>query len=179
MVSGFPSPVIVGTSGTVTVTAEDQFGNIDNSGPDDFNGTVTITSSDTHATLPGPSALTNGIGSFNVTLNTAGTQSITAASGSIMGTQAKITAKPATPTITWNTPAPIAYFMPVSSTQLNATANWTVGGSQGNRAGNVYLHAGGRDDAGGRDPNPLGHVHADRQHRLYHCDGERPGHRAA
>ena len=35
---------------------------------------------------------------------------------------------PATPTITWANPAPITIDMPLSSTQLDATASWTVGG---------------------------------------------------
>src|SRR5208337_440387 len=84
--------------GAVTVRAEDQFGNVDNSGPNAFNGTVTITSSDNQATLPSPAALSNGTGSFNVTLKTAGTQSITAASGSITGSQSNITVNPAAAT---------------------------------------------------------------------------------
>jgi hypothetical protein len=98
VVSGFPSPVTAGTAGTVTVTAEDQFGNVDSSGPNAFNGTVTITSSDGQAALPGPAALSNGSGSFNVTLKTAGPQSITATSGALTGSQANITVNPAAAT---------------------------------------------------------------------------------
>jgi hypothetical protein len=94
VVSGFPSPVTAGTPGTVTVTAEDPFGNVDNSGPNAFNGTVTLTSSDLQAILPGPAALTDGTGNFNVTLKTAGPQSITATSGGLTGSQAGITVNP-------------------------------------------------------------------------------------
>jgi parallel beta-helix repeat protein len=95
VVSGFPSPVIAGTAGMVTVTAEDQFGNVDDSGPNVFNGTVTLTSSDGQAALPVPAALNNGSGSFNVTLKTAGSQSITATSGGLTGSQSGVTVNPA------------------------------------------------------------------------------------
>ena len=40
-----------------------------------------------------------------------------------------VTVSPATPTITWPTPTAITYGTPLSSTQLDATAGWTVGGS--------------------------------------------------
>ena len=50
----------------------------------------------------------------------------------------------ATPTITWNTPAPIAYFTPLSGTQLDAAASWTVAGSLGTVAGTfTYTPAAG------------------------------------
>ncbi len=41
----------------------------------------------------------------------------------------RLTVTPATPTISWSNPAPIAYFTPLSGTQLDAAACWTVGGS--------------------------------------------------
>ena len=84
----------------------------------------------------------------------------------------------ATPTITWNTPAPITYFTPLSGTQLNAAASWTVAWQPGDRGRIVHLHAGGRDRADGRDQNSLSHVRADRQHRLYRGDGDRTDHGA-
>jgi hypothetical protein len=95
VVSGFPSPVVAGTQAAVTVTAEDPYGNVDSFGPNVFNDTVTLTSSDNQATLPSPAALSNGSGSFNVTLKTAGAQSITATSGSLTGSQSGITVNPA------------------------------------------------------------------------------------
>jgi hypothetical protein len=91
VVSGFPSSVTAGSANSVTVTAEDQYGNTATS----FSGTVTITSSDGKAVLPSPGKLTNGVGSFSVTLETAGTQSITAsASGVTSGSQIGITVIP-------------------------------------------------------------------------------------
>ena len=86
VVSGFPSPTIAGVAHFVTVTAKDQYGNVATA----FSGTVTITSSDLAATLPPVDPLTNGVGSFSVTLKTSGTQSITATSGSVSGSQVGI-----------------------------------------------------------------------------------------
>jgi mucin-19 len=40
-----------------------------------------------------------------------------------------LTVNPATPTFSWSNPAPIAYFMPLSGTLLDAVASWTVGGT--------------------------------------------------
>jgi hypothetical protein len=92
VVSGFPSSVTAGSGNSVTVTAEDQYGNTVTS----FAGTVTISSSDSKAVLPSPGTLTNGVGSFSVTLETAGTQSITAsATGVTSGSQTSITVNPA------------------------------------------------------------------------------------
>ena len=55
-----------------------------------FSGTMIITSSDLAATLPAAGSLTNGVGSFSVTLKTSGTQSIIATSGSVSGSQVGI-----------------------------------------------------------------------------------------
>jgi MBG domain (YGX type)/Right handed beta helix region len=48
---------------------------------------------------------------------------------------ALINVVPATPTITWANPAAITYGTALSSTQLDATASWTVGGKSVNVAG--------------------------------------------
>jgi len=89
IVSDFPSPVTNGTAGNVTVTATDSGGNTATS----YTGTVTITSSDAAAILPANAALINAVGSFTVTLKTAGTQSITATDtiSMITGAQTDIT----------------------------------------------------------------------------------------
>jgi hypothetical protein len=94
VVTGFPSPVTAGKAGSFTVTAQDAYGNTTPA----YAGTVTFTSSDGQASLPGSATLTGGTGSFTATLKTAGTQSITVIdsnSGSITGTQAGITVSPA------------------------------------------------------------------------------------
>jgi predicted RNA methylase len=90
IVAGFPSPATAGTAGTFTVTAKDPYGNTATG----YAGTLHFTSSDSQATLPANSTLTNGTGSFSATLQTAGTQSITATdtvTASITGTQSGIT----------------------------------------------------------------------------------------
>ena len=74
VVSGFPSFTTAGAAHTITVTAKDAYGNVATG----YSGIVKITSSDSAAVLPANSGLTNGAGSFVVTLETAGIQSITA-----------------------------------------------------------------------------------------------------
>jgi hypothetical protein len=58
----------------VTVTAQDQFGNTATS----YSGRLHFTSSDTRALLPADATLAQGQGEFRITLNTAGSQTITA-----------------------------------------------------------------------------------------------------
>ncbi len=66
-----------GTAGggqTITVTAYDQYGNVATG----YDGTVAFSSTDHQAVLPADAMLANGVGTFPVTLDTAGAQSITA-----------------------------------------------------------------------------------------------------
>lgn len=79
-----------GTPANFTVTAKD--------GADDtvttYNGTVKFTSTDGQAVLPANSTLVNGVGSFNVTFKTAGSQTVTATdtvSSTIHGTSNGVT----------------------------------------------------------------------------------------
>ena len=105
-----PSSATAGTAFTVTVTAEDDFGNVD----EEYGGTVSFSSSDSSASLPSDSELSDGSSSFSVTLNTTDYQTITATdtsdddidgtSDSIWVTAAAVTpvttATPATPAAT-------------------------------------------------------------------------------
>jgi hypothetical protein len=95
-VSGFPSSVTAGTTASITVTALNTDGSV-NTG---YSGTVHFTSSDPKAVLPADSTLTNGTGTFSVTLKTAGTQSITATDSSnhLTGSESSITVNPAAAT---------------------------------------------------------------------------------
>ncbi len=91
--ANFPSPDPAGTKGTVTVTAEDQYGNIAGNGPNQYEGTVDLVSTDAKtAGLPASYTFTaNDAGTHtftNVILETSGSQSITAtdsANNSVVG----------------------------------------------------------------------------------------------
>ena len=94
VVSGYPSEVTAGTAGSVTVTAQDAFGNTASG----YTGTVSFSSTG-QAALPANYTFTtgangdNGTHTSSVTLTTAGTQSITAsdiATPGITGTQYNI-----------------------------------------------------------------------------------------
>ena len=64
----------IGSPFNITVTAMDAFGNTVTS----YSGTVHFASSDGHAVLPGDSTLSGGAGTFSVTLNTSGGETISA-----------------------------------------------------------------------------------------------------
>lgn len=70
-----------GTAFTITVSVLDGSGAVFTK----FIGTVHFISSDGQAVLPADSTLTNGTGTFSVTLKTAGNQTITATTGSLTG----------------------------------------------------------------------------------------------
>jgi MBG domain/Bacterial Ig-like domain (group 3)/Putative Ig domain len=69
-----PPSSYAGSPFNFTVTAFDLYGNIATG----YTGTATFTSTDGAATLPAPSVLTAGVGTFPATLKTAGSQTITA-----------------------------------------------------------------------------------------------------
>jgi hypothetical protein len=90
IVTGFPSPASAAVARNFTITAMDPYGNIATG----YTGMVHFSSSDAQAVLPPDSTLTNGTGQFSATLNTAGTQSLTATDStntSLSGTQSGIT----------------------------------------------------------------------------------------
>jgi hypothetical protein len=69
-----PATATAGVAFSITVTARDAFGNTATG----YAGTVHFTGTDPAAVLPADSTLTNGVGTFNATLKTAGTQALTA-----------------------------------------------------------------------------------------------------
>ena len=92
--SGFPTTTIAGVAQTITVTALNANGTV-NTG---YTGTVTFNSSDSQAGLPSNftfPAADDGVATFTVTLDTAGSQSIMATDGTISGTESGITVTPA------------------------------------------------------------------------------------
>jgi uncharacterized protein (TIGR03437 family) len=86
------TPVTAGSATTVTITAQD----VNNNTFSAYAGTVQLTSSDGQAVLPSNSTLTSGVGTFMVTLKTAGTETVTATDtvSSITGTSNSITVNP-------------------------------------------------------------------------------------
>jgi ELWxxDGT repeat protein len=94
--TGFPSPITAGTTGSLVVTAVDPYGNRTTG----YTRSVRFTSSDAKAVLPGNYTFTAadaGTHTFSVVLKTAGTQSLTAtdtANAAIVGAQS-VTVNPA------------------------------------------------------------------------------------
>jgi hypothetical protein len=85
-----PSTAIAGTAFTYTVTAKDQYNNL----VPTYSGTIHFTSTDGQAALSGDSTLSNGAGTFQATLKTAGSFTITATdtgNSSISGVSGGIT----------------------------------------------------------------------------------------
>jgi hypothetical protein len=92
-----PTSITAGTSATVTVTALNTDGSVNNG----YNGTVHFTCSDPQAVVPADATLTNGSGTFSVMLKTAGTQLIVArdtTNPGMVGAQTGITVNPAAAT---------------------------------------------------------------------------------
>ena len=81
-----PETVVADTGFSVTVTAVDAFNNIATS----YSGVATFTTSDNSegVSLPASQALNSGEGTFIATLQTPGTQTITANDGSVAGSAA-------------------------------------------------------------------------------------------
>jgi Bacterial Ig-like domain (group 3) len=122
-VTGFPATFMAGAANTVTVTAYDAYGNVATG----YTGTISFSSSDAQALLP-PNfsfiASDAGTSTFSVTLQTAGSQSITAtdqSNSSITGMESGITVR-AVPQVSWSTPLAIVYGTPLSNAQLDASA---------------------------------------------------------
>ena len=96
-VTAFPATETAGVANQVTVTAYDAYGNLATA----YVGTVAFSSTDGHAVLPADFTFTGsdaGTHTFSVTLETAGTQSITAtdeANATITGSESNITIKAA------------------------------------------------------------------------------------
>ena len=104
VITDFANPDVAGSTGSVTVTAEDQFGNVANVGQNQYLGTVNLRTADIQAAgLPASYTFTdddNGTHTFtNVVLKTAGSQTITAtdsADSATTGTSPAVDVVPAT-----------------------------------------------------------------------------------
>jgi hypothetical protein len=94
VVSGFPKQVSSGMSASVSVTAQDSFGNFASG----YDGSVKLTSSDAKAIFAtNPITVTNGQGTVQATLETAGSQSLTATdmqNSALAGSESGIVVQP-------------------------------------------------------------------------------------
>ena len=129
VVSGFPSSTTAGVAYNFAVTAKDPYGNLDTS----YAGIVAITSSDSKAVLPASASLTNGVGTFTVTLETAGSQSITAiatSNSSITGSETGITVT--------HTAAVASFVISPAGSAVNAGASLTYSATASDVFGNTW-----------------------------------------
>jgi N-acetylneuraminic acid mutarotase len=105
---GAAGTALLGAPTSFTVTAEDQ-NNLPVAG---YTGKVHFTSTDAAASLPADATLTNGMGIFSVTFNTAGGQTITASdtvNSGIAATTNTITVTPPPLTVASFTPTPTGF----------------------------------------------------------------------
>jgi PKD repeat protein len=86
-----PATATAGSAFSATITARDESGNL----LTNYASTITFTSSDSQAILPGTSTLTAGTGTFSVTLKTVGSETITVSDGTETSTSGIITVNPA------------------------------------------------------------------------------------
>ena len=127
-----PASATVGGTFSVTVTALDRLGNTVTG----YTGTVHFTSTDGHAVLPANATLVNGVKTFNVTLRTSGSQTVTATDtvkASITGA-ATITVAPAAPArfrinLRGNPKAGTPYQFSVQATDIYGNATPTYSGT--------------------------------------------------
>ena len=135
-VVGGPASVTAGGAASVSVTAEDVYGNVATG----YTGTVGLASSDAQAGLPGPHAFTPGDAgthTFSTTLKTAGAQTVSASDGSIGGTSGSISVDPAAlATLAVDAPASATAGAAVSVTVSGADA---YGNPTTNYTGTVTL----------------------------------------
>jgi Putative Ig domain/Kelch motif/Galactose oxidase, central domain len=134
VVAATTTPVL-GNPFNITVTALDASGQTATS----YSGTVQFTSSTGQAVSPSSGTLTNGTGTFPVTLNKAGSQTITATAGaSLTGTSAQLAVSTPVATqfsVTPSTPTPTAgTAFSVTVSALDASNNVVTGYS-----GTVHL----------------------------------------
>jgi Ca2+-binding RTX toxin-like protein len=163
VVSGFPPGVTAGVSYNFTVTAFDPYGNVVTG----YRGTVTFSSTDSQALLPANYLFTSadaGVHTFAVTLNTLGTQSVSAtdtANASITGSESMIVVFPIQPMASVSGPTlgvpgqPLGYTLSASESGLPAgttysySVQWGDGspvqsfsGSSGTQASHAYTSPG-------------------------------------
>ncbi len=124
------SPVTAGSGLSVTVTAKDAYGNIATS----YTGTVSLTSTDPAAVLPGLYTFVgadNGSHALPVTLKTAGTSTVSATDGTLIATTGNLTVNPGSASMLALTSTPASLTAgstgSVTVTALDAYGNTATG----------------------------------------------------
>src|SRR5205823_2729605 len=133
-----PANATAGTAFSVTVTAQDQFGNT----VTNYAGTVHFTSSDGQAVLPANSTLTNGAGTFSVDRKSVGKQTITgtdAVTNTITGTSGNVNVSFASGGATHYTVSAPANATAGTAFSITVTAQDQFGNTVTNYAGTVHF----------------------------------------
>ncbi len=140
LMAGFPTTVTAGVADNMTITLKDPFGNV----ATNYTGTIHFSSTDPQAALPSDYTFTatdRGVHTFSITLKTAGTRSITAAStanGTLTATQSGITVNPAAPAALAVTGFPAAPTAGVAGS-VTVTAQDAFGNTTPTYAGAVHF----------------------------------------
>ncbi len=125
ILSGLPTNATVGLTQSLTVTAEDPYGNLATR----YAGTVQFSSSDPAASLPGSYTFgsnNQGVASFSITFGTPGTQSVTVTSTTgITATDSGITVAPAAPTNLAATQSPRLRSISPGAARAAQPATWS------------------------------------------------------
>lgn len=136
-VAGYPSPTTAGVSHNFTVTALDAYGNTATG----YSGSVHFSSSSPKAFLPADSTLTNGVGTFSASLNSAGTHTLSAndtANPAISGSQNVVIVLPGEATSLAITGYP-AYVLVATNHNFSVTAVDDFGNTDPTYTGTVHF----------------------------------------
>ena len=123
--SSIPASITAGTSFQVGVQARDPAGNIAGG----YNGTLTISSTDPVASLPGSVTLANGTGSFQASLKTQGVRTLQLSDGSISVGSSGIQVNPSVYSLAQST---ISVSSPTVTAGNTAVATLTLRDAYGN-----------------------------------------------
>ncbi len=131
---GYVNGTLTVNPATLTITANNDsktYGTLKTFGGTAFTETGLVTANGdtitgvTETSTGAPASAT--VGTYNIVSSAATGNRL---SNYIIGyVNGRLTVTPATPTISWSNPAPITCFTPLSGTQLDAAAGWSVGGS--------------------------------------------------
>ncbi|MBU6154695.1 MAG: Ig-like domain-containing protein, partial [Bdellovibrionales bacterium] len=138
-ISSLPGTITSGASASFTVTAKDSNSNTVPS----YAGSIQFSSTDTSATLPSSSNLTNGTKSFSATFRTAGSQTISITDGSLS----------ASASITVDASGATQFTLSGVPSSVTAGDSFTFTVTARDSAGNLATGFGGEVSISSSDPN--------------------------